>query len=105
MLPSITLVDALLFFDKRTVLLFATSKAAREAFGKLFFETFGTPLERANPLQCGRRAPLDAEQKRALENAEAVRWPRAERAERTHVARPARDAGSVTTDDGAELEV
>jgi len=80
-LPSITLVDALLFHDKRTVLLFATSKAAREAFGKLFLESFGTPLERSNPLQAGLRAGLDDETRYALEHCEPVRWPNAQRGE------------------------
>ncbi len=79
-LPTVQLIDALLFFDKKTVLLFATSKSAREVFGKLFFESFGVPLERANPLQCGLRAGLDEEAKYALERTEPVRWPKAERA-------------------------
>lgn len=74
-LPTVNLVDALLFVDKKTVLLFATSKSVREAFGKLFFETFTVPLERANPLQCGRRTGLDADGLAALERLEPVRWP------------------------------
>jgi DNA recombination-dependent growth factor C len=81
-LPTITLVNALLFHDKRLVLLFATSKTAREAFGKLFFESFGVPLERANPLQSGLRCSLSDEQKHALERAEPVRWPDGTRDER-----------------------
>lgn len=80
-LPAITLVDALLFHDKRTVLLFATSKAAREAFGKLFLESFGTPLERSNPLQAGLRAGLDDATRYSLEHCEPVRWPNAQRGE------------------------
>ena len=55
-------------------------QVARETFGKLFFESFGVPLDRANPLQCGRRAGLDGEAQNALERLEPVRWPRAERA-------------------------
>ncbi len=100
-LPTITLVDALLFHDKRTVLLFATSKAAREAFGKLFLESFGTPLERSNPLQAGLRAGLDDETRYTLEHCEPVRWPNAQRGE-AGVAdrrRPHLDQG---TDDGQE---
>lgn len=96
-LPAIQLIDALLHHERRTVQLFATSKGAREAFGKLFFETFGVPLERANPLHSGRRASLDAEQKRALETVDAVRWPKAERT-RAPVA-----SDRVGTD-GAEIE-
>jgi DNA recombination-dependent growth factor C len=79
-LPSITLVDALLYHDRRLVQLFSTSKAARETFGKLFFESFGVPLERANPLQCGLRAGIDDRAKNALERLDPIRWPKAERA-------------------------
>lgn len=79
-LPTVTLVDALLFFDRKMVHLFATSKSAREVFGKLFFESFGAPLERANPLVSGLRAGIDDELKRELERLEPVRWPKAERA-------------------------
>ncbi len=78
-LPTIQLIDALLYHDRKIVQLFATSKTAREVFGKLFFETFSTPLERANPLQSGLRSGLDDTQKNELERAEAVRWPKAER--------------------------
>lgn len=79
-LPTIQLIDALLHHDRKMVQLFATSKTAREVFGKLFFETFGVPLERANPLQSGLRAGLDDAAKHALERLEPVRWPKAERA-------------------------
>jgi hypothetical protein len=105
-LPTIQLIDALLHHEKRTVQLFATSKSAREVFGKLFFETFGVPLERATPLLAGRRAGLDAELQRALEQAEAVRWPRAERDGRA--ARPAaatsRTAQTADSADTAEAD-
>ncbi len=78
-LPAITLVDALLFHDRALVQLFATGKGARETFTKLFFETFGVPLHRASPLQCGQRARLGRDAERELEQLEPVRWPRAER--------------------------
>lgn len=74
-LPTITLVDALLFHDRKTVLLFATSKSAKEAFAKLFFETFTVQLETADPLQSGLRADLSPDQKHALERLEPIRWP------------------------------
>ena len=74
-LPTITLVDALLFHDRKTVLLFATSKNAKESFGKLFFETFSVPLETADPLQSGLRGDLSDEQKHALERLDPIRWP------------------------------
>lgn len=79
-LPTITLVDALLYHDRKTVQLFATSKTARETFGKLFFETFGAPLERANPLQSGLRAQIAPDLKQELDRLEPIRWPRAEKA-------------------------
>ena len=81
-LPAVQLIDALLHHERRTVQLFATSKGAREAFGKLFFETFGTPLDRANPLRCARRSQLDREMQRRLEDLEPVRWRKGERDER-----------------------
>jgi len=78
-LPTVTLVDALLFHERKTVLLFATSKTAKEAFAKLFFESFSVPLELADPLQRGLRADLSPEQRRSLEQLEPVRWPNAAR--------------------------
>lgn len=78
-LPTIQLVDALMFPERQTVLLFASSKSAREAFGKLFFESFSLPLERGNPLVCGRRADIGAAGRTALEGAEPVRWPNSDR--------------------------
>jgi len=76
-LPTIQMIDALLFHEKKTVLLFASSKAARETFGKLFFESFSIPLDRSNPLQCGLRADLGANGRAALERVEPIRWPKA----------------------------
>ncbi len=74
-LPTITLVDALLFHARKTVLLFATSKTAREAFSKLFFETFTLQLVPADPLQSGLRADLSPDQRQSLERLEPIRWP------------------------------
>ncbi|HEX6812111.1 MAG TPA: recombination-associated protein RdgC [Planctomycetota bacterium] len=73
-LPTINLVDALLFHERRLVMLFSTSKSVVEAFGKLFFESFSLPLERGNPLRCGLLADLSADEKHNLEGAEPVRW-------------------------------
>jgi DNA recombination-dependent growth factor C len=106
-LPAITLVDALLFFDRRLVLLFATSKSAREAFGKLFFESFGTPLERANPLASGLRLSLDPEQQRAIERAEPVRWPDTQKAAAAPTRKsrmPAAATAAITADITDESE-
>jgi len=74
-LPTITLVDALLFHDRKTVLLFATSKSSKEVFGKLFFETFSIQLEPADPLQSGLRSDITNEEKYALERLDPIRWP------------------------------
>lgn len=75
-LPTIQLVDALLFHDRRTLLLFATSKGARETFAKLFFESFALPLERQDPRRSGLRAGLGRDAEAALERLEPMRWPR-----------------------------
>lgn len=74
-LPTVNLIDALLFHERKTVLLFATSKNVVESFGKLFFETFSIPLDRANPYQCALRSGLDRAATAALDRAEPVRWP------------------------------
>jgi DNA recombination-dependent growth factor C len=75
-LPTTAHVDALLFHDRRLVLLFASSKGARETFGKLFFESFGVPLIALDALQSGLRAGLDADAQHALERLEPTRFPR-----------------------------
>ena len=77
-LPTVNLVDALLFHDRKLVLLFATSKSVREVFGKLFFETFSVPLDRQNPLQCGLHLKLGDDANAALQRLEPVRWPTGE---------------------------
>ena len=97
-LPTIQLVDALLFHEKKTVLLFASSKNARETFGKLFFESFSIPLERSNPLRCGLRADIGATGRTALERAEPVRWPKTGATERTPVRRAARATVEAAAD-------
>jgi len=74
-LPTVNLVDALLFHEQKLVLLFATGRAVREAFQKAFFTTFTLPLEAADPLQLGLHTGLGDEQLTALERVEAVRWP------------------------------
>ena len=57
------------------MLLFATSKSAKEAFTKLFFETFSIQLEPADPLQSGMRSDLSDDDKRTLERVNPIRWP------------------------------
>lgn len=99
-LPAITLVDALLFFEQKLVLLFATSKNAREAFGKLFFESFGAPLERANPLTCAHVAKLSSEAMAELDRVEPMRWPDASKGE----GRPARHGSKRVAAEAQESE-
>lgn len=74
-LPTTVMVDALLLVDRRQLLLFAGGKSMREAFGKLFFESFGVNLVRANPLHVGLRAGLDGDQVAELDRCEPIRWP------------------------------
>ncbi len=78
-LPTINLVDALMFHDRKTILLFATSNAVVEAFGKLFFETFALPLDRASPYQCGTRVGVDRDLLADFDRLTPVRWPDATR--------------------------
>ena len=87
-LPTVNFVDVLLFADRKTAVLFATGKSVREAFGKLFFETFALPLERADPLLLGLHAGIGPDLEHALERAEPVRWPRRERAPDDRAERP-----------------
>jgi len=75
-LPSIAHVDALLFHEKLLVLVFSTSKGAREAFTKLFFESFSLPLQELNPLQLALRDAGTAQQG-WIEKLEPTRWPTA----------------------------
>lgn len=103
-LPTIQLIDAVLFHERRLVLLFATSKSAREAFGKLFFETFAVPLEAGDPLRTGLGLGLDAEQQRALAEAEPIRWPDTARPERRASGVPARAAARSDGDEPQERE-
>jgi hypothetical protein len=96
-LPTVQLIDVLLFRDQRTALLLATSKGAREAFAKLFFESFSVPVELANPLVHGLRAGLSSDEQYALERLDPVEWPRddARRAAR----RPARAEPQTTAEE------
>lgn len=97
-LPTVNLVDALLFHDRKTVLLFATGKSVVEAFTKLFFETFALPLDRLNPYQMALRAGLSPELLQALDRVEAVRWPDHTAADRARAPRPRAVAAAANTD-------
>jgi hypothetical protein len=74
-LPTIQLIDALLYKERRTLLLMSTSKGVCEHFGKLFFESFGLPLDRNDPLSLGLRTGMDAENNARIERVDPIRWP------------------------------
>lgn len=77
-LPSIAHVDALLFHEKRIVLLFSTSKGARETFAKLFFESFALPLSELNTLALALRDTKSSAVGDVIENKlQPTQWPRA----------------------------
>lgn len=99
-LPTINLVDALLFHERKIVLLLATSKSVAEQFHKLFFETFTLPLERCDPLSLGLRTGIDREMQARLERVDPVRWPQQKRR-----AAPAPAAAEPREQASAEQEV
>jgi DNA recombination-dependent growth factor C len=72
-LPTTRNTDALLFHDRRLVLVFAGSKSARETFASLLFNSFGVPLEDLNPLQLGLRSPISDVAKSKLERLDPTR--------------------------------
>jgi DNA recombination-dependent growth factor C len=74
-LPKTANIDALLFLDRRLLLLFATGKGARDAFTKLFAETFGAELSPLCPLGLGMRL-IDDSLHATLEKLEPTRWAR-----------------------------
>lgn len=75
-LPAVNFVDALLYAERKTVLLLNTSKSVGEAFTKLFFQTFGLALETSDPLRLGLACGLDPEAQHRLQRIEPVRWPK-----------------------------
>lgn len=72
--PKTVLVDVLVWFDDKRGLLFSTAKAARDTFGKLWFQTFGCPAQWLEPGLLAREK-LDDADGRALEKLSPVRWP------------------------------
>lgn len=78
-IPSSTNIDALLFAEKRIVLVFAAGKSARETFGKLWHESFGVPLVALDPRGMALRS-VEAPDVMAVEKLEPTRWPTARRA-------------------------
>lgn len=75
-IPATSNIDALLFHDRRRLLLFAGGKSARDTFGKLFFESFGVPLVPLDPLALALAVAVGADAD-AVAKLEPTRWPRA----------------------------
>jgi DNA recombination-dependent growth factor C len=78
-LPTTRNTDALLFHDRRLVLVFAGGKSARDVFTKLFFESFGVPLMPLGPLQLALQV-ADKAAHDAIAKLEPTKWPAARRA-------------------------
>jgi Putative exonuclease, RdgC len=97
-LPTVGFVDALLMHERRLVLVLTTRKSALEAFGKLFFESFAVPLERADAYRRALALGLGEAAEGALERVEPVRWP----SEHKDRERRARAATTATSIQGAE---
>ena len=94
-LPTVQLIDALLFHGRRTVLLLHSGASVGEAFGKLFFETFALPLVRGDALSLAQRSGIEREWLPRLDRVEPVRWPQR---------RPALLRTVTADDDAAEAE-
>ena len=90
-LPAVNFVDALLFHDRKILLLLSTSTSASEQFHKLFFESFKVPLDRCNPLPLGLRRGIGCDSIARLEGADPIRWPQQRPARRIDTIRPSSD--------------
>lgn len=84
-LPSVQIIDVLVDHKAKRVLLFSTSKAARDEFVSLFAKTFvGVQLKPASAFEWAVHAKISAEQRRYLEEAAPVKWPSESRSEPRH---------------------
>lgn len=79
-LPTISLVDALLFPEQGMVMLFGTSNNVKEAFLSLFYKTFSLSLRSADPYQLAMSLDLDSARQQALETIAPIAWPNDRRA-------------------------
>jgi DNA recombination-dependent growth factor C len=70
--PTVTGIDALLLHERKTVLLFSSSKSARESFAQLWAGTFGVSIHMVGPYALAVRQGFDAE---VLDKLEPTRWP------------------------------
>lgn len=74
-LPKVTLVDALLVPKEQMVVVLSSSAGALEAFGKLFFATFGITPEPADPYRLAYAVGLPKKLTDRLEKVAPVAWP------------------------------
>ena len=74
-LPSIQLVDALYYPDRKMILLFATSAALKEHFLSLFYKTFGVSLSTADPHRLALSMDLSKAEADQLADVRPVAWP------------------------------
>lgn len=72
--PTVTGLDALLLHERKTVLMFSSSKSAREAFATLWHTTFNVELDMVGPYALARRLGFEGD---ALDKVEPTRWPTA----------------------------
>lgn len=92
-LPAVNFVDALWFEKLGRILLFATSKAARENFDTLFCKTFDARLLAGDPYLLALRSGLADAQLRYLDQVSPVKWPKEARPARTAKGKAAVEAG------------
>ncbi len=87
-LPTVTLIDAVCFPERNLVQLFASSNSAKEAFAKLFAETFNLLFEEGGPQQWALATGLDHDGVDALARTSAVPWPRGKSTGEPEIRRP-----------------
>jgi DNA recombination-dependent growth factor C len=76
-LPAVRFVDVLIQPREQRVLLFSTSRAAREAFGRIFEQSFDVRAETLGPRAFAEEQDLAPAERRQLDELRPVRWPRA----------------------------
>ncbi|MEZ5964357.1 MAG: recombination-associated protein RdgC [Planctomycetota bacterium] len=75
-LPTVQIVDVLFDHKSKRVLLFSTSKSARDEFASLFLKTFaGARLKPASAFEWALHCRITADQRRYLEEVAPVKWP------------------------------
>lgn len=99
-LPTIGLIDALYFPERRMVMLFGTSNAITEAFRSLFYKTFSVSLRSADPYQLAMSLDLDSACQHALDSVTPIEWSTDRKSgQRLHTA-PAQPAETRELEEG-----